>query len=365
MLLLVATALIACKGDKSASATHDALGGGKCAAGENCDFTCHAGCDAQCIDSHCTAKCDDGDCTLDADLGAVSGFDCAGGGCSIDCDGASDCSVQCGGGGCEVGCDGESKCKVSCGDKGDPCKVTCEAGARASCDNQHCELTGCEQCDPNVIDDSYKPSLKAADYTPNVDNPLYPLPVGAKWVFESPDEIITVSVMKDTYLTAAGVECAVVHDQAKDKQGQVTEDTLDYFAQDREGNVWYFGEKTAEYVNGKVSNTRGSWEAGVDGALPGIVVHAKTPKVGTMYRQEYYRCEAEDMGEILALGESVKVPTGTYKDCIVTRDYSPLEPTANEHKFFCPGVGLVRVDEVPEGKTEFAPVETLTSVTLH
>jgi hypothetical protein len=171
-------------------------------------------------------------------------------------------------------------------------------------------------------------------------------------------------VLKDTYKTAAGIECLVVHDQAKNKQGEVVEDTLDYFAQDLEGNVWYFGEETAEYVNGKVANTRGSWEAGVDGALPGIVMYQKTPVIGTKFKEEYYRCEAEDMAEILSVGETVKVPAGEYKDCVQIRDYTPLDPRANEHKFYCPGVGIARVDEVPEGETDFAPSESLKTVQL-
>jgi hypothetical protein len=351
-------------GTKDAGAIADALGGGICEAEQVCDFTCSEGCNAQCLGSHCTAECDKGGCSLDADLDAVAAFDCAGGGCTTDCDGASTCSVGCSGGGCQIGCDGDSTCKVSCGEKGKPCKVTCEAGSIASCDNDNCEFTGCDACDRTMIDESYMPSLDAANYSTVIDNPLYPLPVDGKWVFESDEEVITITVMKATYMTAAGVECLVVHDQAKNKAGEVIEDTNDYFAQDADGNVWYFGEDTAEYVNGKVANTLGSWEAGKDGALPGIVMHAKTPEIGTKYKQEYYRCEAEDMAEILSVGESVKVAAGDYKDCVQVRDYTPLDPRGDEHKFYCPGVGLVRVDEVPSGETDFVPVERLKSIDL-
>jgi hypothetical protein len=243
--------------------------------------------------------------------------------------------------------------------------VTCEAGALASCDNDHCELTGCEPCDRSDIDKSYQPSLEPSDYTTTIDNPLYPLPVGGVWKYEAADELITVTVLEETYKTASGVEVLVVHDQAKNKKGEVIEDTRDYFAQDLEGNVWYFGEDTAEFVNGKKANTRGSWEAGKDGALPGIVMYAKTPEVGTQYKQEYYRCEAEDMGEILAVGETVKVAAGEYHDCIRTHDYSPLEPAANEQKMYCPGIGLALTYELPPGETTGGePVEPLTSVKL-
>jgi hypothetical protein len=240
--------------------------------------------------------------------------------------------------------------------------VTCEAGARASCDNDNCEITGCEICDKTKVDESYMPSLDPSDYTTTIDNPLFPLPVGAKWVYDAPDEIITVIVLDETYTTATGVEVVVVHDQVTTKEGVLIEDTKDWYAQDLDGNVWYFGEDTAEYVNGVKANTRGSWEAGVDGALPGIIAHAMTPAVGTQYKQEYYRCEAEDMGEILATGESVSVPAGDYTDCIRVRDYSPLDPRANEHKLFCPGVGVALVEDVPVGDPSGEPVETLKSV---
>jgi hypothetical protein len=339
----------------------DPAGGGTCEMAM-CDYTCSADCMVECLGGRCTAECPEGGCTMDADFEAVAAFTCDGGGCSVDCDGASDCTVDCAGGGCTVGCDGDSRCKVSCGEAGDRCMVTCEAGSLASCDNDNCEIAGCEVCDKNMVDADYQPSLEPGDYTTTIDNPLFPLPVGAKWVYDAPGEIITVEVLAETYTTVTGVECVVVHDQVTDKEGVLIEDTKDWYAQDLEGNVWYFGEDTAEYVNGVKANTRGSWEAGVDGALPGKIAHAITPKVGTSYRQEYYRCEAEDMGEILAIGESVTVPAGTYEECIRVRDYSVLDPAANEHKLFCPGVGVVLVEEAAVGAASGEPVETLTSV---
>ena len=209
------------------------------------------------------------------------------------------------------------------------------------------------------------PSLEPADYSAVVDNPLWPLPVGGKWHYEAEDEVITITVLAKTFTTKTGVECVVVNDRATDKDGVLIEDTEDYFAQDHDGNVWYFGEKTAEYVNGKVANTRGSWEAGVDGALPGIVAHAKTPPVGTTYRQEYYRCEAEDMAEIVAVGETVKVPAGEYEDCVRVHEFNPLEPGSNEHKLLCPGVGVAQVYELAPGETMGGePAESLIEVTL-
>jgi hypothetical protein len=259
------------EGDAGApdAAMSDAHGGGTCEGDEMCDFSCDGECTVECLGARCTAECPSGGCTLDADHEAVTSFACEGGGCSVDCDGASDCTVDCAGGGCEVGCDGDSRCKVSCGESGEPCAVYCEAGSLASCDNDHCEIMGCEECDKDVRDDEYKPSLDPAKYTTTIDNPLFPLPVGAKWVYEAPGEVITVEVLAETYTTESGVECVVVHDQVTDEKGVLIEDTKDWYAQDLDGNVWYFGEETAEYVNGKKANTRGSWEAGWTVPSPG------------------------------------------------------------------------------------------------
>ena len=122
--------------------------------------------------------------------------------------------------------------------------------------------------------------------------------------------------------------------------GEVVEDTRDWYAQDRDGNVWYFGEETAEYEDGKVVSTEGSWEAGVDGALPGIVMHA-APEVGDAYRQEFYEGEAEDLAEVVRDGESATVPAGTFDDVVVIKEWNPLEPESIEEKSFAQGVGMV------------------------
>ena len=120
--------------------------------------------------------------------------------------------------------------------------------------------------------------------------------------------------------------------------GNLTEKTFDYYAQDKKGNVWYFGEDTKEYENGKVVSTKGSWEAGVDGAKPGFIMQAD-PKVGETYRQEYYEGEAEDMAKVLSLSESVTVPYGSFDQVLVTKEWTPLEPGLVEHKYYAPGVG--------------------------
>jgi hypothetical protein len=337
--------------------------GGECASGctcdreESCDYTCAAECTVECLGGTCTAACPEGSCTLDADFRANANYTCSGGSCVTDCDGASDCTVDCSGGGCEVACDGNSTCTVSCSETGDPCAVTCVAGSTATCTG-NCDVQGCEVCDPTP-DPTYQPTINPAQFTNVIDNPLFPLPVGAIWVYNAPGEVITVTVTNETK-TVMGVDVVVVHDEVRSAPGDdLIEDTRDWYAQDNDGNVWYFGEDTAEYVSGQVATTAGSWEAGVGGALPGIIMQAD-PTVGQVYKQEYLVCEAEDMGEVIALGESATVPTGSYSGCVRTRDFSPLDPAANEYKTYCPGVGLVLVKDVVTGDT----LETLNSVTL-
>ncbi|MET1008800.1 MAG: hypothetical protein ABWY96_01940, partial [Gaiellaceae bacterium] len=114
----------------------------------------------------------------------------------------------------------------------------------------------------------------------------------------------------------------------------------DWYAQDTWGNVWYLGEDTKEFEDGKVVSAEGSWEAGVDGAEAGVVVPA-SPEIGLAYRQEYYEGEAEDAGEILSLDEQVEVPFGAFEDVVMTKDTTPLEPDVLEHKFYATGVGPV------------------------
>jgi len=113
--------------------------------------------------------------------------------------------------------------------------------------------------------------------------------------------------------------------------------TKDWYAQDSHGNVWYFGEDTVEYNHGK-SFDNGSWEAGVDGALPGVALPAQ-PKVGLSYREEYSKRVAEDQSRVLALDAQAEVPTGHYSDVLMTEDFSPIEPRVSELKFYAKGSG--------------------------
>jgi hypothetical protein len=207
-------------------------------------------------------------------------------------------------------------------------------------------LTGCGSDEPAFR----LPEMPtAAHFVSRIDNPYYPLAVGAAWTYrgQGPDglEEVTVTVTPETK-TVAGVTATVVRDQSR-IDGRLAEDTFDWFAQDDRGNVWYLGEDTTAYdVDGSTSK-EGSWTAGVDGAKAGIVMPAR-PRAGDRYQQEHLRGVAEDRGEILTLHAAGTVPWGSFADAVRTRDTTPLEPDNVEHKFYVRGVGDVLEKEGDE-----------------
>jgi hypothetical protein len=190
---------------------------------------------------------------------------------------------------------------------------------------------------------AYAPNIDPSDFTSKIDNKYFPLKPGTTFIYRGKTQDATegdiVRVTSDTK-NIMGVECVVVDDRVTEG-GKLTEQTYDWYAQDNKGNVWYFGEDSKEIENGKVKSTGGSWEAGKDGAKPGIIMPAK-PKVGKTYRQEYYKGEAEDMARALRLDGSVTVPYGSFKDVLVTDEWTPLEKNVAEHKYYAPGVGNVK-----------------------
>jgi hypothetical protein len=198
---------------------------------------------------------------------------------------------------------------------------------------------------------AYAPQIDPAEFTTKVDNEYFPLKPGTTFVYEGHIERGQMSVTHQTK-KVMGVECIVV-DHREWEGDKLIERTYDWFAQDKEGSVWYFGEDTKEYKNGKVVSTKGSWEAGVDGAKPGIIMQAH-PKVGQTYRQEYYKGEAEDMAKVQSLNDSVTVPYGSFDHVLVTKEWTPLEPSYHEHKYYARGVGHVYGGglELVEVKTE-------------
>ena len=189
---------------------------------------------------------------------------------------------------------------------------------------------------------AYSPHINPADFTRKIDNKYFPLKPGTTFVYRGKTKDATegdvVAVTSDTK-NIMGVECVVVNDRVTE-DGKLTEQTFDWYAQDKEGNVWYFGENSKEYENGKVTSTEGSWEAGKNGAKPGIIMPAN-PNVGHTYRQEYYKGEAEDMARPLKLDGSATVPYGSFDHALVTYEWTPLEPNIAERKYYAAGVGTV------------------------
>lgn len=198
----------------------------------------------------------------------------------------------------------------------------------------------------------YRPDVAADDFDPTqeIDNPYLPLRPGTRWVYEGRTEDGTEAIevtVSGELRTVMGVEAWVVRDTVT-VDGELVEDTDDWFAQDRDGNVWYLGEESTEYDDGEPVSTDGSWEAGVDGALPGIVMPAR-PAAGDAFRQEFDEGEAEDLFEIVAVDGVAEVPAGSFTDVVVTRDWNPLEPDVVEEKRYAPGVGLVAERKVEGG----------------
>jgi len=181
--------------------------------------------------------------------------------------------------------------------------------------------------------------LTPADFVERIDNVYLPLTPGSRWVYEGGGERIEVEVLQETRVVM-GITATVVRDTVTEG-GTLVEDTYDWFAQDAMGNVWYLGEDSVEYHDGQPVSTAGSWEAGVDGALPGIAMPA-APSPGDGYRQEFYVGEAEDMAEVVRIGDRITVPAGSFADVLVIREWTPLSPRVDEAKYYAPGVGLIR-----------------------
>ena len=217
---------------------------------------------------------------------------------------------------------------------------------------------GCGSSDeseaPELPQGSERVELHADDFVERIDNEYWPMSPGTNWVYREQDpeggELRVEVTVTDRTEKILGIDATVVHDVVSE-QGDVIEDTYDWYAQDRWGNVWYLGEETKEFEGGKVVSTEGSWEAGVDGAQAGVIVPAQ-PKVGMAYRQEYYEGEAEDNGEILSLNARVTVPTGSYDGVLKTKDTNALEPKVLEHKYYARDVGPVLAVNVTGGGRE-------------
>ena len=196
------------------------------------------------------------------------------------------------------------------------------------------------------------PDVDPADFVGEIDNPFFPLPPGRTLHYEGTDDggVPEVDNVHVTHRTKQilGVTCTVVHDQVFDS-GVLSEDTFDYYAQDKAGNVWYFGEDTKELdPNGNVTSTEGSWLGGVDGGRPGILMEAN-PQVGDQYRQEFLKGVAEDTARVLSLDESTCVIYGCFDGVLLTEEKDRLDPGVVDHKFYAKGIGSIFEQTVKGG----------------
>ena len=247
--------------------------------------------------------------------------------------------------------------KATLADDLDSCKE--QRAARADV----CDLLGeapyAPDFDPNAFDSDFAHLTHP--------NPFFPLAIGDSWTFESGDEVDVATITNKTKLID-GVTCLVSHDQVK-TNGVVTEDTKDWFAQAKNGDTWYCGEDTAQFETFPGDNPQepelvgieGAFKAGRNGDLPGILVLAN-PTVGAVHRQEFSLNNAEDLAEVLsttyAFGQNADldahVPQALaellcHGDCLVTREFTPLEPDGDERKYYAPGIGDFLEIEVATG----------------
>jgi len=253
----------------------------------------------------------------------------------------------------------------------DECSIQYEAREEV------CALIGQERYDPQYSpDDFVDPESIGFDDGDVAPNPYFPLVGGMRWVYEADGELIIVEVLEET-MEVNGVDCVVVRDvvyetetEEEDEEGMANaietdddfpgvpvEDTLDWFAQDEEGNVWYFGEISLNYEDGVITDIDGSWKAGEEGARPGILMPA-SPMVGDVYRQEWLLGDAEDVAEVLALTAEPELSEDNASDCdpgcLQTLEWTPLEEDSYEFKYYRAGVGMVQEadPEDPESTVE-------------
>ena len=209
---------------------------------------------------------------------------------------------------------------------------------------------------------AYNPEIHPADFSTKITNRYFALPIGKKMTFEAKlasgvDEKIEIEVLKDTKVIG-GVETIVYLDKVYNN-GQLVEETRDYLAQHKNGDVWYFGEDVNNFANGKLKDHAGTFMHGKNGAKAGIWMKAEQ-RVGDSYRQEYYLGEAEDMRDTIATGLTVTTKLGRYTDCVKVYDWTPLDKTSREYKYYCPQVrSLVLNEDVTTGdRSELTKVVT-------
>ena len=222
---------------------------------------------------------------------------------------------------------------------------------------------------------AYKPAFLAANFVSAAEaaarpNRYFALVPGMRQVYRGEDETVVVEVL-DEIKHIGGIECRTVRDSVSSRIGKedyILEDTFDWFAQDKHGNVWYCGEISSnfEYIAAdrvrELRDVHGSWKALRDGAQPGIVMFAQ-PKVGKVYRQEFDLGNAEDVARIVSITKSATATVGTCTgNCVMTRDYTPLSPGVDELKIYAPGFGLIKEIDTESGDVTLELIEMTTPV---
>jgi hypothetical protein len=253
----------------------------------------------------------------------------------------------------------ESDRKVALG----KCENVSDAAARTACvqqakadstdASQNCQAelsvrqTACKQLGKT----RYDPVIVPANFTTKIDNPYFPLKPGTTFIYEGTNggakERDEFAVTHNT-VKILGVTTVEVHDKVF-TNGELTEDTLDWFAQDKQGNVWYFGENTQELIGGRPSTLSGTFTSGINGDKPGIIMEAH-PHIGDFYRQEFSLENAEDYAAVKSLTDTITVPFRTFKNCLGTPETTPLEPDLNEEKWYAPGVGQILTKDLTTGE---------------
>jgi Ca2+-binding RTX toxin-like protein len=200
------------------------------------------------------------------------------------------------------------------------------------------------------------PTINPNNFGSEIDNPYFALDPGTTFIYKSPDgtSVDRFIVTRQTK-EILGVTCVVVMDLAYEN-GELVEKTFDYFAQDKKGNVWYFGEATQELEDGKVVSTEGSWQAGLNGATPGIIMEAH-PHVGDRYDQEHAAGVAEDKARVDSLNAHATVPYGSFGHVLDTAEFTPLEPGVVEHKFYARGIGEVLEVDADGNRLQLVKIE--------
>jgi hypothetical protein len=207
---------------------------------------------------------------------------------------------------------------------------------------------------PAPIHGTYAPTIDPANFVAGINNPYLPFKPGTSTRSRGVAEDgttpqVDVEAVTSKTKSIMGVDCTVVRDTVSSR-GKPVERTFDWYAQDRQGNVWYFGEDARDFHNGRFVKASDSWQAGVDGAQPGIIMEAH-PKQGDQYRQEFYPGHALDQGRVIGVKGPVSTPFRRFPKALVTVERTALEPGVREEKFNVKGIGVV-AERVTRGNQE-------------